>query len=79
MFPKYGIRELDGVVLTHPHADAMLGLDDARMLTQGIVQEKVDVYLTDETMDTLTSTFPYLVSANLATGKWEGEEGGRGR
>ncbi|CAO3598903.1 unnamed protein product [Absidia cylindrospora] len=40
-----------------------------RMLTQGSsVQDKVDVYLTDETMDTLTSTFPYLVSANLATG-----------
>jgi phosphoribosyl 1,2-cyclic phosphodiesterase len=60
---------LDGIVLTHPHADAIFGLDDARMLTLGsAVQDKVDIYLTDETMDTVTTTFPYLVSANLATG-----------
>ncbi|KAI8338534.1 metallo-beta-lactamase family protein [Chlamydoabsidia padenii] len=69
LFPKYGIRELDGIVLTHPHADAIFGLDDARMLTLGnAVQEKVDIYLTEETMDTVKRAFPYLVSADYATG-----------
>ncbi|KAI8099958.1 metallo-beta-lactamase family protein [Halteromyces radiatus] len=67
LFSKYGIRELDGIVVTHPHADAIFGLDDARMLTH-VVQDKVDIYLTQETMDTVATTFPYLVSPTLATG-----------
>lgn len=27
---KKGLREIDAVLLTHPHADAILGLDDLR-------------------------------------------------
>ncbi|THH11772.1 hypothetical protein EW145_g440 [Phellinidium pouzarii] len=29
-FPKYGLRKIDAVLLTHAHADAMNGLDDLR-------------------------------------------------
>ena len=29
-FPKYGIRKIDAIILTHPHADALNGLDDLR-------------------------------------------------
>jgi phosphoribosyl 1,2-cyclic phosphodiesterase len=29
-FPKYGLRRIDAVILSHPHADAMNGLDDLR-------------------------------------------------
>ncbi|CAN0515798.1 unnamed protein product, partial [Ectocarpus sp. 12 AP-2014] len=31
-FPRHGVRGLDGIVLTHDHADAMLGLDDVRSI-----------------------------------------------
>jgi glyoxylase-like metal-dependent hydrolase (beta-lactamase superfamily II) len=30
LFPKHGLREVTGLVLTHGHADAILGLDDVR-------------------------------------------------
>lgn len=29
-FPKFGITAVDAVILTHEHADAILGLDDLR-------------------------------------------------
>lgn len=30
-FPKRGLRKIDGLLLTHGHADAMYGLDDLRV------------------------------------------------
>ncbi|ORX50961.1 hypothetical protein DM01DRAFT_1337570 [Hesseltinella vesiculosa] len=68
LFPKYGIRELDALVLTHGHMDAMGGLDDMRMLTNHGVQSKIDVYLAQDTMDVVERSFPFLVSAKFATG-----------
>lgn len=32
-FPVYGLRNIDALLLTHAHADAMLGLDDLRSWT----------------------------------------------
>ena len=29
-YPRYNVRGIDAVVLTHPHADAVLGIDDLR-------------------------------------------------
>lgn len=34
-YPKYGIRRLDAIVLSHDHADAILGLDDLRGMQGG--------------------------------------------
>jgi glyoxylase-like metal-dependent hydrolase (beta-lactamase superfamily II) len=30
VLPKYGVANVDGILLTHGHADAILGLDDVR-------------------------------------------------
>ncbi|CAN0430214.1 unnamed protein product, partial [Ectocarpus sp. 13 AM-2016] len=32
LLSRHGVRGLDGIVLTHDHADAMLGLDDVRSI-----------------------------------------------
>lgn len=69
VFPKHGLRRIDAVLLTHAHADAILGLDDLRGWTMGgCIQDYVDVYLTAECMATVKSTFPYLVDASFITG-----------
>lgn len=68
-FPRFGLEKIDAVLLTHAHADAILGLDDLRSWTMGgIIQDHVDVYLTQECFATVQSTFPYLVNRQLATG-----------
>ena len=68
-FPVYGLRNIDALLLTHAHADAMLGLDDLRSWTMNAcIQTHVDVYLTRECMDTVQQTFPYLVDTSRATG-----------
>lgn len=41
LFSRHGVRGLDGIVLTHDHADAMLGLDDVRSIQVCIWQELV--------------------------------------
>ncbi|ORX79151.1 hypothetical protein BCR32DRAFT_234467 [Anaeromyces robustus] len=70
-FSKYNIRRIDALILTHGHADAMLGLDDLRQWTIGgenKVQEYIPIYLNQATMDVVSHTFPYLVNRNLASG-----------
>ncbi|CCU99249.1 unnamed protein product [Malassezia sympodialis ATCC 42132] len=68
-FPRYGLRRIDAVLLTHGHADAILGLDDLRSWTMGgCIQGHVDVYLTYECMKTVQQTFPYLIDRSRATG-----------
>ncbi|PWN20000.1 hypothetical protein BCV69DRAFT_283524 [Microstroma glucosiphilum] len=62
-------RTIAGVLLTHGHADAILGLDNLRAWTMGgVLQNHVDVYVTKETLDVAVSTFPYLADVSKATG-----------
>ncbi|KAJ3107827.1 hypothetical protein HDU97_003175 [Phlyctochytrium planicorne] len=68
-FVTYRIRKLDAVILTHGHADAMLGLDDLRQWTMdGNVQETIKIYLNKETMEVVARAFPYMVDTSKATG-----------
>lgn len=54
LFKEHGLRKIDGVILTHGHADAMLGLDDLRAWTMNsVIQDTMHVYLTQECMDVL--------------------------
>ncbi|KAJ8084387.1 hypothetical protein PM082_003156 [Marasmius tenuissimus] len=68
-FPKYGLRRIDALLLTHAHADAMNGLDDLRGWTLGNnIQQHVDIYLSQHTFQEVKRSFPYLVSKEYASG-----------
>lgn len=62
-FPRLGITHLSGVLLTHPHADAVLGLDDIRDASPGV---PLDVYLTASTYTMVQRAFPYLIPSAAA-------------
>lgn len=68
-----GTRRLDAVLLTHGHADAILGLDDLRHWagTRSHIQPYVDIYCDDDTMTIIRGVFPYLVDTTKATGGGE--------
>lgn len=59
-FPRHGVNMLDGVVLTHDHADAMLGLDDLRSLQAPNRQSVIPIFLDEKTMATCRKVAPYL-------------------
>eukprot|EP00927_Polykrikos_kofoidii_P026367 TRINITY_DN2349_c0_g3_i1.p1 TRINITY_DN2349_c0_g3~~TRINITY_DN2349_c0_g3_i1.p1 ORF type:complete len:333 (-),score=45.51 TRINITY_DN2349_c0_g3_i1:72-1070(-) len=68
-FPIAGLRRLDALMLTHWHADAMLGLDDLRDFTSNI-DDKGDgfdcltVFCNSVTLhDHVSRVFPYLVKS----------------
>ncbi|KAG5653492.1 hypothetical protein H0H81_012701 [Sphagnurus paluster] len=68
-FPKYGLRRIDALLITHPHADAMNGLDDLRGWTLGnAIQSHIDVYVSQETFVEVQRSFPYLVAKEFASG-----------
>ncbi|KAG0005458.1 hypothetical protein BGZ79_004682 [Entomortierella chlamydospora] len=69
-FPKHNLHFIDALVITHGHADAINGLDDLRSwcLINKEDPYSIPVYLDQETMDVVTSTFPYMVDASKATG-----------
>ncbi|KAI0343996.1 hypothetical protein BDW22DRAFT_1328077 [Trametopsis cervina] len=68
-FPKYGLRRIDAVLITHAHADAMNGLDDLRGWTlRGAIQPHVDLYVSMHTFREVQRAFPYLVSKEFASG-----------
>ncbi|KAJ3772840.1 beta-lactamase-like protein [Lentinula raphanica] len=68
-FPKYGLRSIDALLITHAHADAMNGLDDLRGWTLGkSIQSHIDVYVSQATFTEVQRSFPYLVSKEFASG-----------
>lgn len=65
-FPGLGVGRIDAIVLTHGHADAMLGLDDVRDLVPRLPKgapplPPMPVYMSDETFAVCKRVFPYLV------------------
>jgi len=68
-FPKHRIRKLDAVLLTHPHADAVNGLDDLRAWTLGgAIQASIAIYCNAYTHGEIARMYPYMVDSHARTG-----------
>ncbi|KAJ7770886.1 beta-lactamase-like protein [Mycena maculata] len=68
-FPKYGLRRIDAVLITHAHADAVNGLDDLRAWTLNErIQPHIDLFVSEKTYQDISKMFPYLVSKEFASG-----------
>ncbi|KAE8655600.1 Tetratricopeptide repeat (TPR)-like superfamily protein isoform 1 [Hibiscus syriacus] len=71
-FTFHKIPRIDSIVLTHEHADAVLGLDDVRVVQPHSPTNDIDpteVYLTQYAMDSIATKFPYLVQKKLRDGQ----------
>lgn len=68
-FPKHGLDRIDAVLLTHPHADAINGLDDLRAWTlDAVIQPTIPIYCNQSTFDEVAKIFPYMVKPGGGTG-----------
>lgn len=61
------IESIDGVLLTHRHADHIMGMPDIRSYSR-IIESGLPVYGTVETIDTVRSTFAYIFDPNTFVG-----------
>ncbi|VFQ74860.1 unnamed protein product [Cuscuta campestris] len=71
-FPRHKIPRVDSIILTHEHADAVLGLDDIRAVQPFSPTNEIDptpIYLNQHAMDSLAVKFPYLVQKKLKAGQ----------
>ena len=80
-FPKLGVTHVDAIVLTHGHADAIMGLDDARDIqmpgSRDVINGKtvwgptptVPIFLNSETMAVCKNVFPYLIPEEVKPGQ----------
>ncbi|KAF4363087.1 putative hydrolase C777.06c [Cannabis sativa] len=71
-FSLYKIPRVDSIILTHEHADAVLGLDDIRAIQPHSPTNDIDptpIYLTQYAMDSIAEKFPYLVQKKLKEGQ----------
>ncbi|XWS19888.1 hypothetical protein CRYUN_Cryun31cG0055000 [Craigia yunnanensis] len=71
-FTFHKIPRIDSIILTHEHADAVLGLDDIRSVQPYSPTNDIDpttIYLTQYAMDSIATKFPYLVQKKLREGQ----------
>jgi phosphoribosyl 1,2-cyclic phosphodiesterase len=66
-FPKFKVQTIDGLIITHSHADAVGGFDSLRDWTNNS-QESLPIFLRAEDMGAVDSLFYYLVDRNKQTG-----------
>ncbi|CAI0544870.1 unnamed protein product [Linum tenue] len=63
-FTFHKIPRVDSIILTHEHADAVLGLDDVRTVQPFSPTNDIDptpIFLTQSAMESIAVKFPYLV------------------
>jgi hypothetical protein len=63
LYPRFGVRTLDSVLITHEHADAMLGMDDIRSMQRYEVDKpptRMPVHVSLKTLRSMRSKFDYL-------------------
>ena len=61
------VSRLDGVLMTHDHADQVHGLDDLRMLAQNMMR-RIDLYAAAEAMAALKARFGYCFKGSEVGG-----------
>ncbi len=79
-FPRYGLKEINALLLTHGHADAILGMDDLRdmqmyeQIDPGVryTSGPINVVLHDETMTAVKERFSYLTNPPVYLDKANG-------
>jgi phosphoribosyl 1,2-cyclic phosphate phosphodiesterase len=54
-----GVERLDGILMTHPHADHLHGIDDVRPLVLHMHQ-KLDIYMDAATSAVVRASFSYI-------------------
>ncbi len=57
------IKNLDGVLYTHHHADHLHGIDDLREINR-ITQKSLNFYANKDTYDIICHRFPYLITSS---------------
>ncbi|XP_020576640.1 putative hydrolase C777.06c [Phalaenopsis equestris] len=65
-FPTFGLRNIDAVIITHSHADAIGGLDDLRDWTNNI-QPFIPVYVAKRDFEVMKMTHYYLVDTSVVS------------
>ncbi|KAL5540317.1 hypothetical protein UlMin_045062 [Ulmus minor] len=71
-FTRYKIPRVDSIILTHEHADAVLGLDDIRVVQPFSPTNDIDplpIYLSQYARESVSVKFPYLVGKQLRQGQ----------
>ncbi|CAL0308997.1 unnamed protein product [Lupinus luteus] len=66
------IPRIDSIILTHEHADAVLGLDDVRGVQPFSPTNDIDptpIYLSQHSMNSMKEKFPYLVEKKRKEGQ----------
>ncbi|XP_064956996.1 putative hydrolase C777.06c isoform X1 [Musa acuminata AAA Group] len=63
-FPAYGLRNIDAVIITHSHADAIGGLDDLRDWTNN-VQPFIPIYVAQRDFEVMKKTHYYIVDTSV--------------
>jgi len=64
---RHGIPKVDLILLTHGHADHILGMDDMRRYCDGRDGEALPVYSSEEGMRRMREIYPYAIRDRPAT------------